>query len=182
MTDLLLWVSRKSSLFVLAMVWALALAGALFVNVQFPWPVRLVGTVLGIFVLFGYPLLIIFGFPARYSTVISRGVSIAAVLTVVAAYIASIAGSPTSQPESVSGIQYVLGFLFGLFIFSPFVIATHVLGEARRSLGVYKPLDSIGAFTALLYFAFGGVFFVRAKVSEAVERIAARSAERTQSG
>jgi hypothetical protein len=59
--NLLLWVSRKSSLFVLAIVWAAALAGALLVNLQFPWPLRLVGTVLGIFVLFGYPLIIIFG-------------------------------------------------------------------------------------------------------------------------
>jgi hypothetical protein len=65
----------------------------------------------------------------------------------------------------------LLGLVFAFFLFSPFFVATHVIGQARRELGVFKPLDSIGAWFALFYFGFGGVFFLHRKVSSAAEMV-----------
>jgi hypothetical protein len=174
MSDLLLWFSRKSPLFVFATTWVLILAGFVLSSLPLAWPVRLVGSVLGVTIIFGYPFLLIFGFPAPYSTVISRGLSVTALFVLIAASVALVVGSPPTQGEPVSWIATLLGFLFGILIFSPFFVATHVLGEARRALGVYKPLDSIGVLISLFYFSVGGVFFLHRSVASAAESVSNR--------
>ncbi len=54
MSDLLLWFSRKSPLFVFATTWVLILAGFVLSSLPLAWPVRLVGSVLGVTIIFGY--------------------------------------------------------------------------------------------------------------------------------
>jgi len=129
-----------------------------------------VGSAAGAIAFFGYPFTIIFGFPAPYSTIASRRVSSLALCVLILTCIASAVA--TSVHYEISG---VLGTLLGLplvaLLFSPFFIATHVLGEARRALRSYKPTDSIGAWFALLYFPFGGVFFLHRTVAAAAASI-----------
>ena len=174
MSGLLLWFSRKSPLFVFATTWVLILAGCVLNSLPLAWPVRLFGSVLGMTTIFGYPFLIIFGFPAPYSTVISRGLSVTGLFVLIAAYVALVVGSPATQRVPMSWIATFFGFPLAIFIFSPFFVATHVLGEARRALGVYKPLDSIGALISLFYFSVGGVFFLHRSVASAAESVSKR--------
>lgn len=94
--------------------------------------------------------------------------------------VASGLDSFTAQTPEVSIFGVILGALAGATLFAPFFIATHVLGEARRALGVYKPLDSIGAWVSLLYFGFGGVFFIRRTVLAVAESLAKE--DRTDQG
>jgi hypothetical protein len=136
---------------------------------QLPWPARAVGAVLSAAIIFGYPFVIIFGFPAPYSSVVSRRTSIVSVLAVVTVCVASVVNWHTA-PEAVdTWLGRLFGLIFALLLFAPFFVATHVLGEARRTLGVYKHLDSIAAWVSLFYFGFGGVFFLHRSVANAAE-------------
>jgi hypothetical protein len=172
MPRVLLWLSRKSPISIFAMTWIVFLLGVGLNSNQLPWPARVVGAVLSTTIIFGYPFVIIFGFPAPYSSVASKRTSILSVLAVVTACVASVANWHTA-PEAVdTWLGKLFGLIFALLLFSPFFVATHVLGEARRTLGVYKPLDSIGAWVSLFYFGFGGVFFLHRSVANAAGSIA----------
>jgi hypothetical protein len=168
MPRVLLWLSRKSSGSIFAMVWVIFLIGTVLNINRLPWPARAVGAVLGIAIIFGYPFLIIFGFPAPYSSKTSRRVSILSGLVLIAACVASVIDRHAMPDASATWLRTLLGVPLGVLVFSPFFVATHVLGEARRALGVYKPLDSIGAWVSLLYFGFGGVFFLHRSVAQSV--------------
>jgi hypothetical protein len=153
------------------MAWTAFLLGAVLNGNQLPWPVRAIGAVLSTTIIFGYPFVIIFGFPAPYSSVTSRRTTILSVLAVVTACVASVINWHTA-PEAVdTWLGRLFGLIFTVFLFSPFVVATHVLGEARRALGVYKHLDSIGAWVSVFYFGFGGVFFLHRSVANAAESV-----------
>ena len=178
MTRILLWLSRKPSLLIFVMVWACLLVGAILSNDRQPWIARAIGATAIAAVTFGYPFLIVFGFPARYSGKASRLVSLLALIVIGAAYIAS-ANGPTIAHEGLPA--WLLMFLGGTFaglIFSPFIVASHVLGKVRRELEVYKPFDSIGMWLGLLCFAFGGVFFIRRGVLSAAESVIALDGSR----
>jgi hypothetical protein len=180
MPRVLIWLSRKSAASIFAVTLAALVLGT-FLNLdRFPWPVRTIGAVLSTAIIFGYPFVIVFGFPAPYSSVTSRRVSILAVIAVVTACVASVIDIHAA-PEAVDTWSgRLVGLLFGVLIFSPFFFATHVLGQARRALGVYKPLDSIGAWISLFYFGLGGVFFLHRKVASAAETLVA--GRRTDNG
>jgi hypothetical protein len=72
MSSALLWFSRKSPSAVFAMIWAVILLGRILDSVG-PSPIfRSVGAVISTMILFGYPFLLIFGFPAQYSSKAAR--------------------------------------------------------------------------------------------------------------
>jgi hypothetical protein len=133
----------------------------------------MIGAVAIAAVTFGYPFLRIFGFPAFYSPKASRLVSLLALLAIATVYIASANGPTITQDTSPTWLLTLFGGAFAGLVFSPFIVATYVLGKARRALGVYKAFDSIGMWIALLCFAFGGVFFVRRNVLSAAESVLA---------
>jgi hypothetical protein len=171
MPRVLLWLSRRSPVSIFAMTWTVFLLGVYLNGNQLPWPARAVGAVLSTTIIFGYPFVIIFGFPAPYSSVASRRASILSVLAVVTVCVASVVHWHTA-PEAVdTWLGRLLGLIFALLLFSPFFVATHVLGEARRTLGVYKHLDAIGAWVSLFYFVFGGVFFLHRHVASAAQSV-----------
>ena len=169
MSRVLLWLCRKSSGYVFALTWLVFLAGATLTTSWLPVPIRAFGALMGTIVLFGYPFVLIFGFPAPYSTDISRRVSNLAVLVIIAACIAAAIDPHSHYEIPMSWPGALLGVPLAVLLFSPFFVATHVLGEARRALGSYKPTDSIGAWVALFYFAFGGVFFLHRTVAATAE-------------
>jgi hypothetical protein len=125
-------------------------------------------------VLFGYPFLLIFGFPAPYSTKAARQLSILSLSVLGLICIASLTFNPLAPENQITGswIKLVIGIPVDVLVFAPLFVATHILGQARRSLGVYKPLDSIGAWVSLFFFAFGGVFFLHRNVASAVQSLA----------
>jgi hypothetical protein len=173
MPRILLWLSRKPSLAIFVTAWACFLVGAVLSNDRQPWLARMIGAVAIAAVTFGYPFLIIFGFPAFYSARTSRLLSLLALLVIAAAYIASANGPTITNDTSPTWLLTLLGGALAGLIFSPFIVATHVLGKARRELGLYQAFDSIGVWLSLLCFAFGGVFFVRRRVLSAAESVLA---------
>jgi len=173
MSRVLIWLSRKSAASIFAVTLAALFLGTVLGLYRFPWPVRAAGAVLSTTIIFGYPFVLVFGFPAPYSSVTSRRVSILAILAVVIACIASVIDIQSAPQAVDTWLGRVFGLLFGVLIFSPFFVATHVLGQARRALGVYKPFDSIGAWISLVYFGLGGVFFLHRIVASATESVVA---------
>jgi hypothetical protein len=169
MPRVLIWLSRKSAASIFAVTLAALLLGSVLNIDRFPLPVRAVGAVLSATIIFGYPFVIVFGFPAPYSSIISRRISIVAVIAVVIACVALVIDVKAAPGAVETWPRRLLGLLFAFFLFSPFFVATHVLGQTRRGLGLYKPLDSIGAWIALFYFGLGGVFFLHRKVASAAE-------------
>jgi hypothetical protein len=79
-------------------------------------------------------------------------------------------GDDAAAPNP-SPLFIVLGGGLSLLVMSPFFIAVHVLRNVRRELGTHKALDSFGAWTALMFFCIGGVFFLHPSVSSAVQAI-----------
>jgi hypothetical protein len=171
MLRILLWLSRKPSLATFVMTWTCFLVGAILSNGAQPWPVRMIGAVAIAAITFGYPFLIVFGFPALYSGKTSRLVTFLSFLVIAAAYLSSASSATMALDASPTLLRTLLGAAFAGLIFSPFIVATHVLVNVRRKLGVHKPLDSIGLCIALLCFGFGGVFFVRRTVVSAAESV-----------
>jgi hypothetical protein len=173
MSRVLIWLSRKTATSIFAVTLAALVLGTVLGLDPFPWPLRAAGVALSTTTIFGYPFVIVFGFPAPYSSVTSRRVSILAVVAAVTACIASVIDIRLAPEVVDTWPGRVFGFLFGVLIFSPFFVATHVLGQARRALGVYKPLDSISAWISLFYFGLGGVFFLHRTVANAAETVVA---------
>ena len=171
MSHILLWLSRRSSLSVLALTWAVYVVGSFLTFVQLPWPLRGLGAAIASTFIFGYPFLIIFGFPSPHSSARSRRISAVALMVLVVGCVVSPIAFPAKPLAQASWPQAVLGVPLVALIFSPFFIATHVLGEVRRALGVYKPLDSLGAWICLFWFGFGGVFFLHRSVASAATSI-----------
>jgi hypothetical protein len=171
MSHALLWLSRRSSLSVLALTWAVYLVGSLLTFVQLPWPLRGLGAAIASMLIFGYPFLIIFGFPPPHSSARSRRISAVSLMVLVVGCVVSPIAFPATPGAQASWPQALLAVPLVALIFSPFFIATHVLGEARRALGVYKPLDSLGAWICLFWFGFGGVFFLHRSVASAAASI-----------
>jgi|ERR1700733_2399559 len=173
MSRVLIWLSRKSAASIFAVTLAALVLGTVLGLDRFPWPLRAAGAVLSTTVIFGYPFVLVFGFPAPYSSVTSRRISILAILAVVTACIASVTDIHSAPQAVDTWPGRLCGLLFGALIFSPFFVATHVLGQVRRALGAYKPLDSIGAWISLVYFGLGGVFFLHHIVANATETVLA---------
>lgn len=173
MDKILLWFSRKSSSAVFAMIWAMILLGWILDHVGLPVPLRAVGAAITTMVLFGYPFLLIFGFPAPYSSKTTRRFSILSLsisgLICIASSIDSLSMNGTSI--ATGWIKIIVGVPIDVLVFAPFFVATHVLGQARRSLGLYKSFDSIGACVSLFFFPIGGVFFLHRNVALAVQSL-----------
>jgi hypothetical protein len=173
MSRTLIRLCRESSLSIFAVMWVLILAGAALDAHGLPSAVRALGAAMGTVVIFGYAFLIIFGFPAPYSSDTSRRVSLLAVAVLAALCIASSIDFGQRRSTAMPWLLQLLAAPLVILVFSPLFIATHVLGEARRALKTYKPLDSLGAWIALFYFAFGGVFFLHRTVATTVEALCA---------
>jgi hypothetical protein len=173
MSNTLLWFSRRSSSAVFAMIWVMIVLGWILDRAGLPVPVRAVGTAISTMILFGYPFLLILGFPAPYSSKTTRRFSILSLsvlgLICIASSIDSL--SMNENPITTPWIKFIIGVPIEVLVFAPFFVATHVLGEARRSLGTYKPFDSIGACVSLFFFPFGGVFFLHRSVASAVQSL-----------
>ena len=173
MANILLWFSRRSSGAVFAMIWAVILLGWILDRAGLPVPLRAVGAGISTMILFGYPFLLIFGFPAPYSSKTTRRFSILSLSILGLICIASSTDSLSmnENPITTWWIKIIIGVPINVLVFAPFFVATHVLGQVRRSLGLYKPFDSIGACVSLFFFPFGGVFFLHRNVASAVQSL-----------
>jgi hypothetical protein len=140
-----------------------------------PWISLPLATAVAFVALFGYPLLVVFGLPTEYTTPLARRLSLAAFAVMMATCVLSIADPSRFPSVAQHPALRILGGALTLLLFLPFYLATHALGEARRRLGRYKPLDSLGTFLSLMYFPFGGVVFVQRTVRDVIERGAPNS-------
>ena len=90
----------------------------------------------------GCPIVILMGLPRQY---VSRGILRLSVACAICDCLLSAATFATTiMPNLViaSGIvAQLLGSMFVLGAFLPFFLATHVVDEASRVAGIYKPLD-----------------------------------------
>src|SRR6185437_10571585 len=103
-------------------------------NASTNYPILMaLGSLLGVILLFGYPLLIIFGFPEPYSTMVRLRTALAGVVLLLVALFAISFGAPQNQPEMPDWIGDVLGFLFVILISAPFLIAPSIIDERSSS-------------------------------------------------
>lgn len=112
MPDVLIFVSRQSSRRLFALIWAILLVGAVCSARGAPPFIRGLAALIGVLVLYGYPFLIILGFPEPYSTPISRGVAtLVAVLLVFACVVSAI---PVDRRHEITGLPGILELMSNL--------------------------------------------------------------------
>ena len=145
MSRTLLWLSRKSAGYILALAWAIVLIGYGLSAVDSSWPVLALGGAFSGTALFGYPLIVIFGFPARYSSNLTRLVSLLASLSLVALCIASALVAHRNLDPSVPWFLKPLGGVVGLLCFSPRLL---ILGPASIQ-DANEPIELLRGCTRL---------------------------------
>ncbi len=169
MDKLLNLLSSKSTRYILWRVWGALLGIYAICAILPPWLGRPITAAAGVIVLVGYPFILIFGLPSDTLSRPSRMVALAAaILYALLVAITALEGADFRLPDSA--VADVIGAAAGLLCFAPFFLATSALGAARRRLKLYKPLDHIATFIALLYAPFGGLAIIRRLVRPVVER------------
>lgn len=165
MPSLLSWLAAQRPWHIFSAALLTSFVGAAF-NASTNHPVlTALGSLLGVLLLFGYPLLIIFGFPEPYSTLVRRRIALAGAVLLLVALLAVSLGAPQSRPEMPDWLGAVLGFPFVILLYAPFFIATSVIDDARRALGKYKPLDCIITWLCVVTYPALGVFFIQRTVA-----------------
>src|ERR1700730_2332470 len=120
MPRVLLWLSRKSPGSIFAVTLTVVLLGTVISIYRLAWPVRAVGAVMSTRIIFGDPFVIIFGFPAPYSSVTSRRISILSVLAAIIVCVASVIDLRTAPEALDTWPGRLFGLFFAVLIFSPF--------------------------------------------------------------
>ena len=138
MSGLLRWISRQRPWRVSATILAILFATARLAE-SHQHPLLIVSaTVLGELVVIGYPLLVIFGFPSPYSTVLLRRSAWVSIVLLNAVALSGAFVSPTYRFDP-DWLRISLGIPLTAAMFAPFFIATAVIGDARRALGRTRP-------------------------------------------
>ena len=133
MTSLLSWLAAQRPWHIFAAVLLSSFIVAAF-HASTNYPILMaLGSLLGVILLFGYPLLIIFGFPEPYSTMVRRRTALAGVVLLLVALFAISFGAPQNQPEMPDWLGAVLGLPFVILLYAPFFIATSVIDERSSS-------------------------------------------------
>jgi hypothetical protein len=136
-----------------------------FVQSRFPHPfIAALGLVGALLAMFGYSIIVVLGLPGHAGRVARgtvRGSALAFVVLALLVGLARMGRYDLGQPG-------VLQAIVTAFVFAPTFIATHVLGNARRAAGFYKPTDFIGTWLALHMFAFGGAWWAHRQVRAVV--------------
>jgi hypothetical protein len=145
-------------------VW-LALLGIAVVQSLIPHPITaFLGLIGALLAMFGYSIVVVIGLRPHASG-LARGIvrcsALAFVGLAVLAALDSGRGHAGEPPTLVGAIVL-------LFVLAPSFVATHVVGEARRAAGLYKPTDFIGTWLVLYFFAFGGAWWARRQVRAVV--------------
>jgi hypothetical protein len=167
MGALLRWVSRRRPWRVAASFLAISLVTApLDASLSHP-ALLVVGAALGMVLTFGYPFLIIFGFPKPYATPSRRRIALASCALLLLAVVT--AAQPGLEFQMPEWLRFALGLLLGLMLFAPFFIATSVIGDARRTFGLYKLGDCIGTCVCIFSYPLFGVFFIQRVVASVLE-------------
>jgi hypothetical protein len=167
MHRLLSWLTRKSALSIFIALWFAVLLAWATTWVMPMWITRTLKAAVDFAALIGYPLVVILGLPTQSTSRAIRVVSFASLLVAAVCSGASgFTGDTIVFPDG--NAASIVGAVVVLLIFAPFFIATHVIGNARRALGQYKPLDFLWTWLELYAFALGGVFFVHRAVASIV--------------
>ena len=164
MGALLRWLSRQRSWQVFAAVVAIVCVTAPLGAPSTPPLLRVLSAGIGAVVMLGYPLLVIFGFPAPYSTPLRRQIALGsgALLCVV---VLTMALAPATSLTAPEWWQAALGLPLVSLLYAPFFLATSVVGDARRALGRYLLGDCIGTWICLFSYPLFGVFFIQRTVA-----------------
>lgn len=73
--------------------------------------------------------------------------------------------------SAAGAVLQLLGAVIVLGAFLPFFLATHVVDEASRAVGIYKALDFIPTFLSIYAFLFGGVFYLHNRLRLILEKV-----------
>jgi uncharacterized membrane protein len=143
----------------------LALLGIAIVQSLIPHPVpTFLGLIGALLATFGYSIVVVLGLRSHASRVARVTVQLSGLAFVVLATLAAIGqGSRLER-----GWPTLLEAIVTLFVLAPSFVATHVVGEARRAAGLYKPTDFVGTWLALYFFAFGGAWWAHRQVRAVV--------------
>ena len=129
-------------------------------------------SIVGGTIFLGCPIIILLGLPRQSVSRSILRISVACAICDCFLLTAAFATSIVPNVVIASGsVAQLLGAVFVLGAFLPFLLATHVVDEASRSVGVYKPLDFIPTFLSIYGFIFGGVFYIRKRLRLILERV-----------
>ena len=143
----------------------------------------------GALVLIGYPYMVALGLPSdkvrpRVRSAAQLLFSAFLVLVVIGIFAIPFLDDP-AEGRPVSGLAAVgvmaAVVLVNVVIFAPFFLATAVLNDVRKSIGVHQALDSLPIFLGFYFWWFGGVFYVHRQLQTALMP-ANKSLERTREG
>lgn len=183
MRKLLRWVSEQRPWRIFAAFALLSIGSApLGASRHHPVLLMLAG-ITGVLCLFGYPFLIIFGFPKPYSTASSRGVALAAAVVLGLAVVTSMLELQIAQLSMPGWWQPLVCVPVVALVYAPFFLATAIIDNARRAVGQYKVLDFIGTWICVLGYPVWGVFFIQRSIASTLaildSRIGVGTSERS---
>lgn len=125
-------------------------------------------------VLVGCPLVVLLGLPRRFVGHRIVRISIACAIVdcflllfaLVRMFILGVVDN-----SAAGAVLQLLGAVIVLGAFLPFFLATHVVDEASRAVGIYKALDFIPTFLSIYAFLFGGVFYLHNRLRLILEKV-----------
>jgi len=123
--------------------------------------------------MFGYPLLVIFGFPPPYASRLRRGIAWGSSALLCIVVLASVL-APTYHFSLPNWLRVALGLPLTALLLAPFFIATSVVDDARRALGRYQLGDSVGTWLCIFSYPLFGVFFVQRSVASTLAALDAK--------
>lgn len=175
MPALLNWVSHRPSWQVFALGVVLALVPMPRDPASGHLALSLLAAAIGAALVWGYPLLLIFGIPSPFSTKRRREIALMG-LAVLGLVVLLAAGGVATQFQRPEALRVVLGVPFAALLLAPSFIAACVVGDLRRALGQYRTLDHIGTWVCIFSYPVMGVFFIQRTVLEALDALAAQRA------
>jgi hypothetical protein len=172
---ILRWLCGKTTPSILWTIW-----GAVFVGSMTPvfLPHMLsdfIQTVIGLGAFFGIPILIVFGFPSRYSSLTRRRIALVSLVVLLFVCVSTLLQDPSGSRVQLGDARLFASLIVTPLLFAPMFIATAVLGDANRSMRQYKPLDFFPTWLALFAFPFGGAIYVFRKLRPIVASLDSES-------
>lgn len=175
MVSLLRWISDVRPWKVFATFFLSSLLTAPFRSSGPHHPVLFaLGSVIGALLLFGYPVLITFGFPGPYSTAARRRITFSGAALVCIGVTAGSLGVLPASPTLPDWVKVVAGIPLLTLVYAPFFVATGIIDDARRAAGHYKVLDCIGTWICVFGYPVWGVFFIQRNVASALAALDAK--------
>lgn len=141
-------------------------------------PLEGVAVAVGLFLVCGYPYIVILGLPygvvrtklRAAARILFFGFLLALSVLVVLLPLTSGEYSPPANPHSLSGwLELAAGLALNIVLFAPFFLGAAALNDLWRAARQDPTLQSVPNFLALYFGLFGGWLYIHRRVREALD-------------